>query len=170
LSIVGGGPRAMHINVVMHVDKGTHVRSLLDRSNAGAPYRIIPLGEPASMLRAKECLERGEIVGILADRVYGNEPTQSVPFLGEAARFSLSPLRLARITGAPVVMVFGLFRGGRRYDIVFEALADGVAGGLAEMEEALTECMIRYAATLERHARLAPYNWFNFYDFWSARA
>src|ERR1700733_12163038 len=44
LSIVGGGPRAMHINVVMHVDKGTHVRSLLARSDAGAPYRIIPLG------------------------------------------------------------------------------------------------------------------------------
>ena len=24
----------------------------------------------------------------------------------------------------------------------------------------------RYAARLEHHARLDPYNWFNFYDFW----
>jgi hypothetical protein len=24
----------------------------------------------------------------------------------------------------------------------------------------------RYAARLEHHARQAPYNWFNFYDFW----
>jgi predicted LPLAT superfamily acyltransferase len=106
------------------------------------------------MLRVKECLERGEVVGILADRVYGEEATRAVPFLGEPARFSLSPFRLARITGAPALTVFGLFHGGRRYEIVFEPLA------APEPEP--------YVEILERHARRTPYNWFNFYDFWSA--
>ena len=27
--------------------------------------------------------------------------------------------------------------------------------------------MQRYVATLERLCREAPYNWFNFYDFWA---
>ena len=28
--------------------------------------------------------------------------------------------------------------------------------------------MARYAARLEQHCRAAPFNWFNFYDFWGA--
>lgn len=117
------------------------------------PYKVIPLGRPDSMLRVKECLDRGEVVGMLADRVYGGEATQELPFLGLAARFSLSPFRLARIIGAPTVMAFGLFRGGRRYEIVFQAL---------DVPEPTP-----YAAILEEQARRSPYNWFNFYDFWS---
>jgi predicted LPLAT superfamily acyltransferase len=26
--------------------------------------------------------------------------------------------------------------------------------------------MVRYAELLEKHCRHAPYNWFNFFDFW----
>ena len=139
------------------------------------------------MLRVKECLERGEVVGILADRVYGDEPTVGLPFLGCPARFSLSPWRLVQITGAPVVTVFGLFHGGRRYEIVFENLstpagnssgAAGKAHGGAHANRAATRQTSRagapahlqeYVDRLERHARRFPYNWFNFYDYWSTR-
>lgn len=161
LGIVGGQDSQRVINMVMHVDDSAQVRQLLSRPACEIPYNVIPLGDPGSMLRVKECLERGEVVGILADRVYGDEPTRSVPFLGQPARFSLSPLRLARITGAPVVMVFGLFRGGRQYDIVFEPLAQRI-----DDAGQLTQCLQTYVATLERHARIAPDNWFNFYDYW----
>jgi predicted LPLAT superfamily acyltransferase len=104
------------------------------------------------MLSVKECLARGEIVAILADRVYGGERAQNLPFLGSPARFSLSPVRLAKIIGAPVLMVFGLFHGGRRYEIIFEP-----------MEDLTLPC---YVGHLERQARRSPYNWFNFYDYW----
>jgi predicted LPLAT superfamily acyltransferase len=63
-------------------------------------------------------------------------------------------MRLATITGAPVVMVFGLFRGGRRYEIVFEALG--------------THALQCYVERLEHQARHSPYNWFNFFDYWGA--
>jgi predicted LPLAT superfamily acyltransferase len=33
-------------------------------------------------------------------------------------------------------------------------------------DEAVASCVRRYAARLEAHARAAPENWFNFYDFW----
>jgi predicted LPLAT superfamily acyltransferase len=164
LSIVGSGAVTAPINVVMHVDESANIRSLLNGDDSAQVYRVIPLGEPSSMLRVKECLQRGEIVGILADRVYRDERTQSTPFLGRAANFSLSPHRLARITGSPVIMVFGLFRGGRRYDIVFEPLPE-VSAGAAGVDQSLQA----YVASLERQARLTPYNWFNFYDFWGTQ-
>jgi predicted LPLAT superfamily acyltransferase len=28
--------------------------------------------------------------------------------------------------------------------------------------------MTRYAALLQAHCRMAPFNWFNFFDFWRA--
>ena len=130
------------------------------------------------MLHVKECLARGEVVGILADRIYANETTQSLSFLGSPARFSMSPIRLARLTGAPVVTVFGLFRGGRRYEIVFESLAtrvedarttttstdfDAASGTISSQR-----CLADYVSILERHTRTHPYNWFNFYDYWNA--
>lgn len=163
LGIVGGASKKLVVNVVMHLDDSGNVRELLSRPESEIPYKVIPLGQPGSMLRVRECLERGELVGILADRIYGDEPTHSVPFLGQAARFSLSPLRLAKITGAPVVTMFGLFRGGRHYDIVFEPLAARV-----ENAAQLLQCLQSYVAILERQARNAPYNWFNFYDYWNA--
>jgi predicted LPLAT superfamily acyltransferase len=153
LGIVGSVERHLAINMVMHVDDSAGLRDLLAGSARTLPYQVIALGHPESMLRVKECLERGEVVGMLADRVYGEEATQVVEFLGAPARFSLSPFRLARITGAPVLTIFGLYRGGRRYEIVFEPLASPQPAP--------------YVAILERQARLAPFNWFNFYDFWS---
>jgi predicted LPLAT superfamily acyltransferase len=202
LGIIGSIEKKLVINMVMHLDQGAHLRNLMVGSGQVLPYNVIPLGQPGSMLRVKECLARGEVVGILADRVYGDEPTLSLPFLGRPARFSLSPWRLAKITGAPMVAVFGLFHGGRRYEIVFESLAEPVessrdaAGGppsgadssrpaLKDLNlvthngsdrnrdhakhPAMTPVTLQsYVEHLERHARQFPYNWFNFYDYWSA--
>ncbi len=162
LGIVGGAEKSFVLNVVMHLDESANIRDLLARPQSTPPYQLIPLGEAGSMLRVKECLERGEVAGILADRVYGDEPTRSLPFLGEPARFSMSPLRLAKITGAPVVAMFGLFRGGNHYEIVFEPLATRVD------EANQARALQSYVTLLEYHARQAPYNWFNFYDYWSA--
>jgi predicted LPLAT superfamily acyltransferase len=164
LGVIGSVEKQLIINVVMHVDDTTPVREAL-AAMSSVPYRIIPLGTPGSMLQVKECLDRGEVVGILADRVFGDEATQDVPFLGAPARFSLSPFRLAAITGAPALSVFGLFERGRRYRIVFEPLEAerNAEGGIAP--KAL---QLAYVDCLARQARRSPYNWFNFYDFWIA--
>lgn len=182
LGVIGSEEKKLAINMVMHVDEDAHLARLIQGTAVALPYNIIPLGRPGSMMQVRECMQRGEIVGILADRVYADEPTQSVPFLGSSARFSLSPLRLARITGVPVVTVFGLYRGGNRYEIVFESLADCVErdeaasaapGNTPEATPAsnalsLQQSLAAYVAILERQARRCPCNWFNFYDFWSA--
>jgi predicted LPLAT superfamily acyltransferase len=169
LGVIGSVEKKLVINVVMHVEDSARLRNLLPLSGSAFPYNVIPLGHPGSMLRVKECLERGEVVGILADRVYGNEPTQCLPFLGRPAHFSLSPMRLAAITGAPAVLVFGLFCGGRRYEIVFEPLGKRRA---EDAEHSLppgpAHALGCYVERLEHHARRSPYNWFNFYDYWGA--
>jgi len=76
------------------------------------------------------------------------------------------PERIAALLKRPVVMMVGLYRGGNRYDVHFERLADMSGVERADRERAIEDALRRYVARLEHYCRLAPYNWFNFYDYW----
>ncbi|SHJ97933.1 Predicted acyltransferase, LPLAT superfamily [Roseomonas rosea] len=133
---------------------------------------VVPLGRPDSMLRAKECLERGGLVGILADRrpAVGEDRVVPLPFLGASAPFPAGPHILAAVLKAPVMLAFGIWKGPRRYEILFEPFADRVVLNRASREEDLRAVAARYAVRLEVVARAHPENWFNFYDFWEEMA
>lgn len=126
--------------------------------------------QPGAGLILLEALQEGALVALLADRPRPGEKTAPVRFFGETARFPTAPFELALVTRAPLVLFWGLHSGPGRYRIIFEALElpDRVPRG--ERAAAIQGCMQRYADRLERHARAAPYNWFNFYDFWAEAA
>jgi predicted LPLAT superfamily acyltransferase len=67
----------------------------------------------------------------------------------------------------PVVLMFGRYRGGRRYDIYFERLIDLGTSAPRPRAKMVEAAMRRYVERLEHYCRLAPYNWFNFYRFWN---
>jgi predicted LPLAT superfamily acyltransferase len=127
---------------------------------------IIEIGEPEAMLRVQESVERGEIVGILADRVPHRHKSVTAPFLGDPAVFPTGPLLLAAALGAPVVLFFGIRTGNRRYRVHFEHFADRIIIERGRRAEDLAAWTRRYVARLETYARNYPFNWFNFYDFW----
>lgn len=158
------------INVLMHEANAGKTGKVLAQLAPELREHTITPGQPTTMLRVKECLDRGEIVGILGDRPLGGDRTQPCRFLGETARFPIGPLLLAATLGVPVALFFGLYRGGARYDVHFEMLSEG---GTVERErrwEVAARWLESYVARLEHYARAAPYNWFNFYDFWDAGA
>jgi predicted LPLAT superfamily acyltransferase len=67
---------------------------------------------------------------------------------------------------SPVLLMVGVYRGGNRYDLYFEELMDmGLTEGLPR-NELIRQAQQRYVARIEHYCRNAPYNWFNFYDFW----
>jgi predicted LPLAT superfamily acyltransferase len=66
----------------------------------------------------------------------------------------------------PVVMMTGIYHGGSRYELQFELLAPGATSRPADGQAWLDTVMRRYIARLEDACRAAPFNWFNFYDFW----
>ena len=66
----------------------------------------------------------------------------------------------------PVILFFGLYRGGNRYEICFEHFADVIVLERDRRADETQLWMQRYAERLEYYARLAPHNWFNFYPFW----
>jgi predicted LPLAT superfamily acyltransferase len=72
---------------------------------------------------------------------------------------------MAYMLKCPVLLMVGAYRGGNRYDLYFEELVD-MAGTELPRNEMIKQAQQRYVARIEHYCREAPYNWFNFYDFW----
>jgi predicted LPLAT superfamily acyltransferase len=120
------------------------------------------------MLKVRERLDSGSLVGILADRTLrqAGDTLKQRTFLGDPAAFPLGPLHMAAVLKRPVIFMTGLYRGGNRYDIHFEPLADFSLVGRSERAAAVEHALTRYVTLLEHYCRVAPYNWFNYFDFW----
>ena len=106
------------------------------------------------------------VVGMLADRTPGNDTLHPVQILGATANLPSGPFRMAALLQRPVVFMTGLYLGGNRYAIHFDPLADFSAVARDQRDAALEAAIARYAALLDQYCRMAPYNWFNFFDFW----
>jgi predicted LPLAT superfamily acyltransferase len=154
------------VSLVMYEDNARKTNQVLNAINPALAVDIIGLGRPGSMLAVRERLERGHLVGVLADRGLDSERVINVRFFGQPARFPVGPFRLAVMLRRPIVFMAGLYRGGGRYDIHFESLTEPEEAGGGGTEQAIEEMMRRYVARLEHYCRLAPYNWFNFHEFW----
>ncbi len=139
---------------------------LLDQLAPGLRDQVIEIGDTASMIRARECVERGEIVGILADRAPPGHRLVTAPFLGTPASFPSGPFILAATLAAPVILFHAVRTGPRRYLVRFEPFADRVVLRRATRADDLRGYVHRYAAALERACRAHPFNWFNFFPFW----
>jgi len=167
LRALGKNAGVRAINVVMHPPDASHTTQAYSRMAPDLSQRVIAPGRPDTMLKVTECLERGEIVGFLGDRPLRGARAHATNFLGAPAHFPLGPLLIAGAVGAPVVTFFGLYKGGARYQVFLEELSDGTAVARAGREAWALQCLARYVDRLERYARRAPYNWFNFYDYWN---
>jgi predicted LPLAT superfamily acyltransferase len=160
------GTEDVRVSVVMYEDNARKSSEVLKAINPAMAAGIIAMGQPGSMIAVKERLDEGYLVGFLADRCLVNERQLKIPFFGEPARFPVGPFRMAAILKQPIVFMTGLYRGGGRYEIHFELIAEPEAGMGRATEQALEETMRRYVGRMEEFCRSAPYNWFNFYDFW----
>lgn len=157
---------AARISLVMYAENARKFNSALAAVNPDLGLQVIELGKIDSMLKVETALNCGEIVGMLGDRTFQDEGTATCRFLGEEAEFPSGPFRLAALLRRPVVLMFGLYRGGNRYDVFFERLIDTWPASRAERDRALAAGQRNYVARLEHYCRDAPYNWYNFYDFW----
>lgn len=156
----------LRVNMVMYEENARKISQVLAAINPELAGDIISLGRPDSFIEIKQKLAEGRFVGILADRSLSGERLVPCRFLGRMAEFSASPFRIMSILKVPVVFMVALYRGGGRYDIHFEMFAD--VGDLPPRPSAaaLEAIITRYVGRLEHYCRLAPFNWFNFYDIW----
>ncbi len=169
LRAVGRGRAGLKVAMLMYEENARKINATLEAINPAASEDIIPLGRMDSMLQARDRLNEGYLVGMLADRGLGDDSTVDCNFLGEMAPFPVGPFRIAAMLRRPVFFMTGLYLGGNRYQIHFEALADFSDTPREARQAAMRAAQQAYAERLNHFCRLAPYNWFNFFDFWQKK-
>lgn len=167
MRVMGISGNDIPLKALMHTDTSSQLNDLLADFNPAVTDSVIPLGRPGAMLEVKEWVEQGGIVGILADRITDGEKLTLVDFLGAPAAFPLGPWLLAGMLNVPVLLCFAVYRGRGHYDIHFEMLTDSAVVERRDRYQAAERLAALYAKRLAHYCRLAPYNWFNLFDFWS---
>jgi predicted LPLAT superfamily acyltransferase len=160
----------MPLKILMDPEHNRTITAVLHALNPQAAASVISLAGQQPLLAVKESLDAGYVVGLLGDRSLPGEHTVCCDFLGGKAAFPSAPISLAAVAGVPVIMPFGLYRGGNRYDVYFEELAERIvlnpSRTRGRCDPSLAQWVQAYADRLAFHAQAAPLNWFNFYDFW----
>lgn len=166
---IGLAQQHVTVRILMDYHHNAQLSQLLDALNPQAKSSIIDAGGDGmqALLQMHATLAAGGLVGILADRARSDEPTLRCSLLGVPVALPTSPFRLAAVLHYPVMLIFGILRHDNTYDVYFEPLADSITLPPRGMrEQALQTWLQCYATRLETHMRDAPYNWFNFYDYW----
>ncbi len=160
----------VRVNVLMFTAHADRINAFFERLDPRSRVRVLPI-DPDSVQTAfavRRCVERGEFVGILADRVPpgGRGRTARVPFLGRPASFPTTPFELAVLLGCPLLFCLCLRTGDARYEALARALYEGGPVPRSERAARATALLAAYVRELEAACRRAPEQWFNFYDFW----
>ena len=168
LRAIGARRPEMPLRVVLDKQKTPAMTELLEALAPEVGACVIDAAQDGTSiaLAIAEACHQGAVVAMLADRGRGHEVLRRAELLGSPAPFPVSPWLLAHTLKVPVVLCFGLYLGGNRYRLVFEPFSERVEIPRHDRGPALDALLERYAQRLEHYIRVAPYNWFNFYDFW----
>jgi hypothetical protein len=83
LRAVGRGRAGLKVAMLMYEENARKINAALEAINPAATADIIALGRMDSMIEARDKLDQGYLVGMLADRGLGDDATVDCEFLGE---------------------------------------------------------------------------------------
>lgn len=166
--------RRFTVNVLMHTAHAEQFNRLIERVSPDSSVRMIQVTaiDMPTAMRLSEAVGRGEWVIMTGDRlpVHGDAVRSvTADLLGAPAQFPEGPYFLASVLKCPTFLLF-CTRRKNRFGVRFTLLDDPVQVPRKDRERALGAYARRFAAALEAEIAAAPFQWFNFYDFWGTAA
>jgi len=158
------------LNALVYSENAVLFHAVLRAVNPDFALNLIQVSQVTSALAItlQERVDRGEFLFIVADRTPpgGAGRTVTAPFLGAPAEFPVGPFLLAHLLQCPVHTFF-CSREGDRYRVHWSPFAERLAWSRGERTTAIADAAGRYGLALESRCRATPFQWFNFFDFWS---
>jgi predicted LPLAT superfamily acyltransferase len=168
---LAGHHPALSVRPLMYREQRQAIDDVLRDLNPDAFERVLEIGPVDSLLAAREAVDTGDSLALLGDRCPPGVTGRTARFMGNEVSFPDGPFLLAEALGLPVVLCFGLRRGWRRYDVHLETFDHSATPTpRSERRERVDTAIQTFAQRLEAYCLAAPYNWFNFYDFWQELA
>jgi predicted LPLAT superfamily acyltransferase len=163
------GSRAK-VTAIVYTEHARRFNSVLAGAHPDFASRMVEVADfgPETAMLMQERIDAGELLVIVGDRVPAHESGRVVqaPFLGAPAPFAQGPYVLAHALGCPVYLFFCL-KEASGHRLYFESFAERIELPRRERAAHLGAHARRYAERLEHYCRKAPFQWFNFFDFWA---
>lgn len=157
------------LTLLIHTRHAVNYNKLLNRFHPDTAMNTIEVTEigPDTAIELQQRVERGEWVVIAGDRtaVSTRGRVSIVPFFGTDAPFSQGPWILGAILDSPVYLMFCL-KDGLRHKLMMERFSEKILLPREQRENTMHQYVARYAARLEHYAKIDPFQWYNFFDFW----
>lgn len=155
------------VSIVMHQGAGDIDPRWFQHTGREGAFSIIdPVENMGGIMEMIGTLQRHEILGLMADRVFGNDPnTLETTFLGSPVHFPVSPYRLASMQGTPIAVVFSHKTRFSTYRLRL-ARVIRIPAGLGRSNQAYVPYLQEFVAALETFVQSHPWQFFNFHDMW----
>ena len=156
------------VNVLVYRKHAQQFNEFLKSINPKAAVRLISVDDLGmdTAFELQQCLDAGEWVVIAADRIpLDSKRQQTLPFLGEQADWPEGAWLLAHLLEAPVLACF-CYPKAQHIEVHIHLLAENLNLPRKNRGEILKQYMQSYVSLVEQHCLRAPYQWFNFYNFW----
>jgi KDO2-lipid IV(A) lauroyltransferase len=153
--------RRVRVMMVMERERDAMARALQDEARRAQGLEVAHVGvdDPLASLPLLRHLRKGDVVALQIDRAPAHVRTRAVRLFDASGVVPEGPLRLAQLSGAPVLPVFCARVGYRSYTIVAypPIFIDKRASA-----EALDAAAQRIADAMTDFVRAHPTHWFPF--------
>jgi KDO2-lipid IV(A) lauroyltransferase len=152
--------RGLRVMIVERAEEDAVSREIQDQARRAQGLLVAHVGDdPLSALPLMKHLRERGVVALQIDRTPPMLRARNVTMFGRPARVPEGPLRLAALTGAPIVPVFVARTGRGRYELVVRGpVRLSRSPGEAELDSAAQEI----ANSLSEFVRAHPTQWFHF--------
>ena len=164
--------RSKVINILLYDKHAGNFVKMMQKQNEESRLNVFQVDEfdVSTIMKLKEKIDAGEWVFIAGDRIplSGIGRTIDVKFMGEKAPLPIGPYMLAKALSCPVKLMFAYRYEKENNKVVFDVtpLCEKLELSRKTRNEDLQNYAQAFADKLEEHSLKAPYQWFNFYDFW----
>jgi len=120
---------------------------------------------PFALLEGINFLREGGIVSMTGDRLWGDQRSVKVNFLGHEVQLPDTPHLFALMSGAPLMTFFVNQKAPGKYHIAVSRGRQVLAASRQDRANAVLASVQAYAGELEQMARQHPFEWHHFEPF-----
>ncbi len=154
------------INAIISMSERAAFQKRRDGAFETSNINLIPvMPDMSHLFTIKEVIEKGEIVVIPSDRLWGSTKSVACDLLDGTADFPIGTFRLAAQLGVPVVSLFIMKERGTTYKVCERQIdSHPELPNSIKRAEAMA---FDFVNVLEEILKRYPLQWFNFFPFWN---
>lgn len=170
-----GVKKEVPVIAIMEMKATEQFNNTLKVVNPNAGFHVIDPSEigPDTIIYLQENIEKGGLVVVTGDRTSARSRDRILKnqFLGKEADFPSGVYILASLLKVPIYFLFGLRTKSASlrpvYNIYVEKSNVDFDCARSERNERIEQLCKEFVSKLEKYCVQFPYQWYNFYKFWS---